>query len=259
MSSLQRITLSNNHLQGTIPIEFCQLDLSVLVDLSVNNISGRIPSCFIRSRRELIEWKHYELDWWTFKLELSSVKQQQLPREHPNGGKNHTTGIWNRSLLQQTGRKIESVDLSYNKLSGNIPSQLVGLSFMSTFNVSLNNLSGRTPSRVAQFGTFDEFNYLGNPFLFGEPLPKCADTGSSPPKPNSTTNNDEDYGLIYMRAFRLTFITSYIMILLVVPVVLHINPYWRRAWFYHVMTAATFYYYFVLDNVLPRRFHCRNL
>ncbi|XP_039017085.1 receptor-like protein 9a [Hibiscus syriacus] len=254
-------------------MELCKLNHLSVIDLSRRNLSGQVPPCLKFTTLGDLDYVNAKMIGYSvFSLNVSidfsmkngynSYRGRIIPLVF---GIDLSCSKLVGEIPPQIGNlhkilgKIESVDLSYNKLSGNIPSQLVGLSFMSTFNVSLNNLSGRTPSRVAQFGTFDEFNYLGNPFLFGEPLPKCADTGSSPPKPNSTTNNDEDYGLIYMRAFRLTFITSYIMILLVVPVVLHINPYWRRAWFYHVMTAATFYYYFVLDNVLPRRFHCRNL
>ncbi|XP_039017088.1 receptor-like protein 9a [Hibiscus syriacus] len=109
MSSLQRIILSNNHLEGSIPIEFCQLDFLVLVDFSVNNILGSIPSCFNPSQiiqREL-KWQHSKLDWWTFELELSSVKHQHLPRRDPNG------------VMQV--ESLECIDLSHNNLSGQIP------------------------------------------------------------------------------------------------------------------------------------------
>ncbi|KAL4297522.1 hypothetical protein GQ457_12G024170 [Hibiscus cannabinus] len=156
-------------------------------------------------------------------------------------------------------KQIESLDLSYNKLSGDIPSQLVELTFLSDFNVSFNNLSGRAPPRVAQFGTFDEYSYTRNRFLCGDPLPKCTDTGSPPPKPDSSIDNDEGNGLIDMGVFHVTFIVSYTVMLSTVAVVLYINPYWRRVWFYHAENAVTFCYYFVLDSILLRRFPCGNL
>ncbi|KAK8602119.1 hypothetical protein V6N12_051937 [Hibiscus sabdariffa] len=156
--------MSNNHLQGTIPIEFCQLDDLVLLDLSVNSISGSVPSC----------------------LNPSQITQVHLAKNRLQGTLPNTLVT---ALPCLTGpipptfvnlKQIESLDLSYNKLSGDIPSQLVKLTFLSDFNVSFNNLSGRTPPRVAQFGTFDEYSYMRNPFLCGEPLPKCTDTGSPP-------------------------------------------------------------------------------
>ncbi|XP_039027801.1 receptor-like protein 13 [Hibiscus syriacus] len=293
LSNLSYLLLSHNNLQGKIPMELCKLNHLSVIDLSHNNLSGQIPPClnlttlgdldYVNAR--MIGSSIFSLNVpidFSMKNGHKSYRGRIIPLVSgidlscnklvgeipPQIGHLHKILGLNLSHNSLTGpippafanlRQIESVDLSNNKLSGNIPSQLVGLTFMSTFNVSFNNLSGRTPSRVAQFGTFDEFSYLGNPFLCGEPLPKCADTGSSPPKPNSSTDNDGEHGLIDMGAFRVTFIASYTVMLLVVPIVLYINPYWRRAWFYHVKTAATFCYYFVLDNVLPRRFYCRNL
>ncbi|XP_039017087.1 receptor-like protein 9a [Hibiscus syriacus] len=275
-----------------IPMELCNLKHLSVIDLSHNNLSGQIPPCLkLTTLRDLdyvivtmsgssVFSLNVPIDF-LMKNGYNSYKGRIIPLVSgidlscnklvgeipPQIGNFHKMLGLNLSHNSLTGsipptfanlKQIESVDLSYNKLTGNIPSQLVGLTFMSTFNVSFNNLSGRIPSRVAQFGTFDVFSYLGNPFLCGEPLAKCADTGSPPPKPNSTTENDDDYGLIDMGAFRVTVIASYTVMFLVVPIVLYINPYWRRAWFYYAKTVATSCYYFVLDNVLPRQFHCRN-
>ena len=63
-------------------------------------------------------------------------------------------------------RSIESLYLSYNNLSGAIPWQLAEITTLEKFNLSYNNLSGEV-SETGQFASFDENNYMGNPFLYG--------------------------------------------------------------------------------------------
>ncbi|GLJ42222.1 hypothetical protein SUGI_0874060 [Cryptomeria japonica] len=54
-------------------------------------------------------------------------------------------------------------------LSGNIPSNLANLTFLSILNLSYFNLSRLVP-QVKQFATFEASSYLGNPNLHGWPL-----------------------------------------------------------------------------------------
>ncbi|XVE49519.1 hypothetical protein DITRI_Ditri01bG0089000 [Diplodiscus trichospermus] len=56
---------------------------------------------------------------------------------------------------------LEVLDVSVNRLSGEIPDSLVQLSFLSTFNVSYNELYGNVPSG-GQFMTFPGSSFEGN-------------------------------------------------------------------------------------------------
>ncbi|KAA8535217.1 hypothetical protein F0562_030220 [Nyssa sinensis] len=90
-------------------------------------------------------------------------------------------------------RNVESLDLSYNNLNGSIPSQLTVLNSLAVFSVAYNNLSGKIPDMKAQFSTFDEKCYEGNPYLCGPPLQNhCANTKLPSPMQNGSNKEDND-------------------------------------------------------------------
>ncbi|KAA8535203.1 hypothetical protein F0562_030206 [Nyssa sinensis] len=90
-------------------------------------------------------------------------------------------------------RNTESLDLSYNNLNGSIPSQLTVLNSLEVFSVAYNNLSGKIPNMKAQFSTFDEKCYEGNPYLCGPPLQNhCTNTELPSPLQNGSDNEDND-------------------------------------------------------------------
>ncbi|KAI3972333.1 hypothetical protein MKW92_035238, partial [Papaver armeniacum] len=71
---------------------------------------------------------------------------------------------------------LESLDFSFNKLSGHIPSSLTSIDPLSTLDLSYNNLSGMIP-RGAHFDlvSLDGSAYVGNSLLCGHPTNKISE------------------------------------------------------------------------------------
>ncbi|CAL9002852.1 unnamed protein product [Prunus brigantina] len=91
--------------------------------------------------------------------------------------------------------------LSHNKLSGQIPPQLVKLTFLEVLDLSNNQLVGRIPTGT-QFSTFPKDSFIGNKGLWGPPLTVDNKAGLPPPPtvngrpPNSGHHHEVNWDLI---------------------------------------------------------------
>ncbi|XP_057987781.1 cuscuta receptor 1-like, partial [Hevea brasiliensis] len=286
-STLTYLLLGYNRLEGEIPIQLCHLFKLRLVDFSNNNLSGPVPPCISLRRYsgDGIRYLRPPIGSMTQPLEVTTKNALryfqgsilrlmsgldlscnnltgEIPVEIGNLDKiqllnlshNKLTGLIPQSFSNLT--QIESLDLSYNNLNGKIP-QLTQLNFLAVFSVAHNNLSGRTPEMVAQFATFENSSYEGNPFLCGPPLSKSCFSSSIMPRFSEEDKkyHKKDGGFVDIDAFHVSFLISYAIVLLTIAAVLYINPHWRRAWFYMIELSLTNFYYFLVDNI-PFVFRC---
>ncbi|PRQ31834.1 putative non-specific serine/threonine protein kinase [Rosa chinensis] len=95
-------------------------------------------------------------------------------------------------------RRLESLDLSQNRLNGQIPPEFAGLNFLSYLNLSDNELVGGIPTST-QFSTFPKAAFVGNEGLWGPPLTEDNITTLSLPALSESSPNpghDIDWNII---------------------------------------------------------------
>ncbi|KAL2516778.1 receptor like protein 9 [Abeliophyllum distichum] len=196
VSSLSIILLGHNHFEGTIPNQLCQMKRLSMIDLSYNGLYGHIPHCLGNITLEVRKTKSwtgfiaalaYEITSLTFISYMDEVISERayhvsyirgIEREMRSMG---LVGLeitvaftTKRNLYSYKGRILEhmsGIDLSCNKLYGEIPNGLGKLSELHALNLSHNNLIGTIPetfSNLSQIESLDlSYNNLSGRIPIG--------------------------------------------------------------------------------------------
>ncbi|RLN12365.1 LRR receptor-like serine/threonine-protein kinase GSO1 [Panicum miliaceum] len=164
------VFLSENSLNGSIPLYFCEMELLSAIDLSNNRLSGEIPNC----------WKHdtrlFMLDFSNNHLEgeipstigsLNSLGSLNLNRNKLSGVLPFSLSSCSRLVLLDLGEnQLEGpipawigdnlqlliiLRLRSNQFSGNIPAELSQLQGLRVLDLANNNLSGALPRSIGNF------------------------------------------------------------------------------------------------------------
>ncbi|KAL4293731.1 LRR receptor-like serine/threonine-protein kinase FLS2 [Arachis ipaensis] len=232
VGSLRILSLRGNQLQGQLSSQICRLRNLWILDLSSNYFTGSIPSCFDKnmfcSGTDTIATTKIRI---FSSLDLSS---NQLTGKIPyqlgdlsgiialNLSHNNLNGSISESFHKLYN--IEALDFSYNNLSGQIPLNLQDLHFLEVFDVSYNNLSGIAPSN-AQFSTFDESSYQGNPYLIGFWNKTNRKIVAPSPAPTPFEGWKTDNSAIDSTSSHSSFSVFHFPMLLLSMTMLWINPY----------------------------------
>lgn len=153
------LTLRSNRFNGRIPSNLCDLKSLQLLDFSSNNFSGSLPRCLnllAAMRRS-----------WSLDTAISHTYDA-----YPVSPRTFSYNVYTDKVLLQwkgklsefinTLRLVKSIDLSSNKLSGEIPreiTELVGLIFL---NLSRNSFSGQIPSTIGHLEWLDSLDFSSN-------------------------------------------------------------------------------------------------
>ncbi|CAI9774195.1 unnamed protein product [Fraxinus pennsylvanica] len=144
LTSLTVLSLRFNKFHGNIDPTICYLTNIQVLDLSRNNISGEIPQCF-NYFTSLVQ-KYSSMEGNSFYKFWTSFYHFYLDTYVDN------------ALVQWKGQEKEyrklgllrGIDLSSNKLVGNIPHQFSDLRALVFLNLSRNHLTGNIISSIGQ-------------------------------------------------------------------------------------------------------------
>ncbi|KAF8035540.1 hypothetical protein BT93_C1540 [Corymbia citriodora subsp. variegata] len=141
--SLLILRLRSNSFTGEIPPHICRLSTLHIIDLSHNSLSGLIPWCI----GNLTGLKVKPTDAHTLEYEgrLTVVAKGRFVHYHQN-------------ILYL----VNSLDLSHNRLSGEIPEALTSLIRLWTLNLSMNHLTGRIPFNIGNLGWLETLDLSNN-------------------------------------------------------------------------------------------------
>ncbi len=114
------LSLNDNNLQGTIPVELGQLNNLTKLNLSSNQLTGNLPK---------------DLE------QLNNLAELNLSKNQISG-----------NIPTELGRlaNLDSLILAFNKLTGEIPPELAQLANLEDLDLSENQLTGNIPSELGR-------------------------------------------------------------------------------------------------------------
>nr|GMD30741.1 receptor-like protein 12 isoform X1 [Ipomoea batatas] len=166
LKDLRILFLDSNELEGSIPINICQLQFIHIIDLSSNHLYGSIPTCF---------------------NSLMTTYDELMPKMETFGSSQQTYGILNsveevffdyewlmwKGLDVEYGKNLKFmklIDLSSNKLVGDIPVEITDLHMLNSLNLSRNRLTGSIPDKIGQMSSLENLDLSNNQLSGAIPL-----------------------------------------------------------------------------------------
>lgn len=160
LSKLRILLFRGNQLSCSIPIQLCQLNQINLMDLSNNYFSGSIPPCFgtiKASDRPSMQEPLNNFGGFTTYRYRGIIESKVVPLDEVDKVE-FVTKSRSNSYKGNILNFMSGLDLSHNKLIGNIPFELGNLSNVHALNLSHNLLTGpilKTFSNLTQVESLD--------------------------------------------------------------------------------------------------------
>ncbi|XP_014624354.2 receptor-like protein EIX1 isoform X3 [Glycine max] len=161
------LRLRSNRFGGHIPNEICQMSHLQVLDLAQNNLSGNIPSCF--SNLSAMTLKNQSTDPRIY-------SQVQYGKYYSSMQSIVSVLLWLKGRGDEYGNilgLVTSIDLSSNKLLGEIPREITYLNGLNFLNMSHNQLIGHIPQGIGNMRSLQSIDFSRNQ-LSGEIPPTIA-------------------------------------------------------------------------------------
>ncbi|XP_062076440.1 receptor-like protein EIX1 [Humulus lupulus] len=153
LNKLVFLSLKSNKFNGSIPLNLCHLTQIQILDFSLNDLSGAIPHCIknftakAQADKYLNSTLTSDIDYrrGTFGLDVVSYHDNILYM-------NYATLTWKgvEHRYDKLLGLLRIIDLSCNKLNGEIPAELTDLSQLVQLYLSRNNLRGGIPINIGK-------------------------------------------------------------------------------------------------------------
>ncbi|XP_027357421.1 receptor-like protein EIX2 [Abrus precatorius] len=157
------LSLRGNHFLGNIPILLRNLRRIQMLDLSRNNLSKGIPTClknFTAMSEKSINMSETQSHVYWYNKTYYEI--YGLP--YSNSYKLHITWMWKGVEQRFTDPELilQSIDLSCNNLTGEIPEEVGYLVGLVSLNLSRNNLCGELPSGIGNLSSLESLDLSSN-------------------------------------------------------------------------------------------------
>ncbi|KAF5740464.1 putative Serine/threonine-protein kinase bri1 [Tripterygium wilfordii] len=139
MPSLLILSLRSNLFSGNVPTKLCNLSSLHILDLAHNNLSGSIPSCVGNL------------------IGMSSIQEDARYEGQFIVATKGTEYFYETTLYL-----VNSIDLSGNNLSGQVPELTENLSKLGILNLSINHLTGKIPESISRLRILETLDLSRN-------------------------------------------------------------------------------------------------
>ena len=165
LSNLAILILRSNHFNGTMPSQLCHLTRIQLLDVSMNDISGTILKCFNNFTTLAKKGNSSST------ISDSSIDMIAAHFSSDDGSpyENEASLIWKGklSVYKSTLGLLMIVDLSSNRLTGEIPLEITELVGLVSLNLSRNHLTGQITPEIGRLQSLDSLDLSRNQ-LYGK-------------------------------------------------------------------------------------------
>ncbi|KAL7586751.1 hypothetical protein Lser_V15G40634 [Lactuca serriola] len=144
LTNIMILRLHGNNFTGEIPETLCKMSKLQILDVGYNNLTGIIPHCL----RELNAMVKGGERWYLY----TSDSNENVIQGMKGVALEYTNNLF----------MFYNMDLSSNKLFGEIPVELTALKMLVGLNLSNNHLSGNIPYNIGNMTRLESLDLSGN-------------------------------------------------------------------------------------------------